>query len=204
MTKPGLSARTPDARSPDPVKQDEIAAVAAYCFERFGVHRTRIEDVADAAGISRPYFYQYFKSREALIDAVLSRQLRRVADDIGPAIWNAKSFGEAITEGAVKIIHACRQDPVFMAILTRTGNARISELSFRTAGFESEIEGRLWRPVLESARRRGEIRSDLADDAEILGWLRSILLLLLPKLDMTPNDVRSVFRRLVVPGLITP
>ncbi len=189
---------------PDLNRQEEITAVAAYCFERFGVHRTRIEDVADAAGISRPYFYQYFKSRDALIDAVLARQLRRVADDIGPAIWNAKSFSEAITEGAVKIIHACRRDTVFMDILHRTGNARISELSFRRMGFESEIEARLWQPVLDKARERGEIRADLTDDAEILGWLRSVLLLLLPKQEMSSADVRSVMHRLVVPGLVAP
>ncbi len=188
--------------SSDLSREDEIVAVAAHCFERFGVQRTRIEDVADAVGISRAYFYQYFKNREALVDAVLARQLRRIVDDIGPAIWNAKSFGEALTEGAVKIVRACRQNDVFMDILRRTGDAKISQLSFRTAGFEAEIEFRLWQPILNTARQRGEIRPDLNDDEEILGWLRSILLLLLLKNEISSDEVRRIFRRLVVPGLI--
>jgi AcrR family transcriptional regulator len=183
-------------------REDEIIAVAAHCFERFGVQRTRIEDVADAVGISRAYFYQFFKNREALVDAVLARQLRRIVEDTGPAIWNAKTLSEALTEGAVKVVRACRQNDVFMDILRRTGDGKISQLSFRTAGFEAEIELRLWQPVLNAARQRGEIRPDLNDDEEILGWLRSILLLLVLKEQISSDEVRSIFRRLVVPGLV--
>ena len=48
-----------------------IADAAASAYGRLGYHATRVEDVLEAAGISRPTFYRFFESLDAAIDFVV-------------------------------------------------------------------------------------------------------------------------------------
>jgi len=47
-----------------------ILRAAMTVFGRLGYGDTRVEDILEEAGISRPTFYRYFKSKDELFDAV--------------------------------------------------------------------------------------------------------------------------------------
>ncbi|MGO4258518.1 TetR/AcrR family transcriptional regulator [Marmoricola sp. RAF53] len=53
----------------------EILDAAQRVFEQYGARRANVEDVARAAGISRSTLYRAYPNKEALLDAVLARQL---------------------------------------------------------------------------------------------------------------------------------
>lgn len=53
--------------------QGRILDAAMGCFFRQGVHATRMEEVARAAGIAKGTVYLYFKSKEDLLAALLQR-----------------------------------------------------------------------------------------------------------------------------------
>src|SRR5438445_623657 len=65
---------------PDPeVARDPAAAIvdaAARCFARWGIPRTRVEDIAIEVGIARPHIYRHFASKDAIVHAVVLRQIR--------------------------------------------------------------------------------------------------------------------------------
>ena len=48
-----------------------ILDVARSCFEQYGVQRTRMEDIAELLGVSRPLVYTYYPTRQKLVDAVV-------------------------------------------------------------------------------------------------------------------------------------
>ena len=47
-----------------------ILRAASEVFGRLGYADTRVEDILEEAGISRPTFYRYFKSKDDVFDAV--------------------------------------------------------------------------------------------------------------------------------------
>src|SRR5438105_13251456 len=58
--------------------REDIYAAALASFERHGVRRTLMEDVAREAGVSRPTIYYYFPDKDALVLEVVVRQLREI------------------------------------------------------------------------------------------------------------------------------
>lgn len=71
-------------------KKQAILAAALETFSQFGIHGTRLEQVAELAGVSKTNLLYYFPSKEALYVAVLQQILD---------IWLAplKAFREELT-----------------------------------------------------------------------------------------------------------
>ncbi|MDP3967971.1 MAG: TetR family transcriptional regulator [Nocardioides sp.] len=95
-----------EARDPDP-----ILDAAQQVFEQYGARRANVDDIARLAGISRSTLYRRYPTKEALLDAVLVRQvdaflteLDRVAADLPPQ--------EAVIECFVRGIALTREVPL--------------------------------------------------------------------------------------------
>ena len=78
---PKVSKKYLDAR------RSEILEAALTCFSREGFHRTTMQDIVRQSGLSPGAIYNYFKSKEEIIEAVANeRQLtekRLVMDAVG-------------------------------------------------------------------------------------------------------------------------
>ena len=61
-------------------KRDAILDAARAAFSRNGYERASVEDIAAQAGIAKGTLYLYFKSKEELYLAALTRDLRALAD----------------------------------------------------------------------------------------------------------------------------
>jgi AcrR family transcriptional regulator len=69
-----------------------LVAAAAEAFRRKGYRNATIDDIAEAAGISRPTVYKYTRSKQHLLDLMvdeitgdMTRQLKEVMEGGGPA-----------------------------------------------------------------------------------------------------------------------
>ncbi len=60
----------------------QVIEVARQLFARFGVQRTTMNDIADAAKKGRRTLYTYFKSKEAVVDAVIDTELKKLWREI--------------------------------------------------------------------------------------------------------------------------
>src|SRR3546814_6589605 len=56
--------------------EDKIIDATVKCFERYGIQKTSMDDIAKIAKISRPTIYRYFPSRHHLAVEVLVREIR--------------------------------------------------------------------------------------------------------------------------------
>jgi AcrR family transcriptional regulator len=70
-------------------------------FAERGYHRTRVGDVAEAAGVSRAAFYRYFPDRERLARALTTRAVQTVARVFAELPASA-SEGDAAGKGALR------------------------------------------------------------------------------------------------------
>src|SRR5258708_21392076 len=104
----GSSTRRGSAEAKESKRQEIAAAAAADCFERYRVQRVRVEDIAQAAGISGTNFYHFFPSRSALIDAVVLARVGAIVDATSPVIEGA-DFRDAGITGLPHTIELCRR-----------------------------------------------------------------------------------------------
>ena len=147
--------------------REDIYAAALASFERHGVRRTLMEDVARQAGVSRPTIYYYFPDKDALVLEVIVRQVREIHRRIREKI--------RVEDGLVAMIEASlttitlSSENQYLQLLTQPDSAG---LTARLA--ESDIvmglQRELWYPMLEAARDRGELRTDRHFD-DLIRWI---------------------------------
>lgn len=63
-----------------------ILEAAAHVFGERGFEASRMEDVAELAGVAKGLLYKHFPSKDALFEALLDEQGRRFADELASAI----------------------------------------------------------------------------------------------------------------------
>jgi AcrR family transcriptional regulator len=65
-------------------RREQLLDVALEVFARSGYHDTSMNDVAEAAGVTKPVLYQHFESKrelfQALLDAVGARMLHAIRE----------------------------------------------------------------------------------------------------------------------------
>ncbi|MEW6279381.1 MAG: TetR/AcrR family transcriptional regulator [Candidatus Eremiobacterota bacterium] len=72
--------------------RSKILDAAASLFHRHGVHGTSVDDILDACGAGKSQFYHYFSSKEELVSDVVHLQMRRVLEQISPALEQVERF----------------------------------------------------------------------------------------------------------------
>ena len=147
---------------PRPPSHRAILEAAEAIFGERGYRKTSLEDVASAAGVSRPLVYRYFGDKRGLFAEVLARVLRE---------WNEVLTAEAArtTPGTAHtfrlVLAACldfaRSRTVLRGILLRDAGLVRAEVG------DVLDEGRALLPalveqILERGVLRGDVRTDLA------------------------------------------
>ncbi len=84
-------------RLPASERREQILDVAIQVFARSGFHGTSMNDIADAAGVTKPVLYQHFDSKQDLYLALLDEVGHRMLDRISAAQAGATT-GRALTE----------------------------------------------------------------------------------------------------------
>src|SRR5260370_19883593 len=85
MTVTAESARAYDAEARR-VRAERILDAAAVLLQRWGYKRLTMDDVADQAGIGKGTIYLHWKTREALFEAVLRRELKILIGELDSAV----------------------------------------------------------------------------------------------------------------------
>lgn len=70
----------------DDPKHSAIVTAAFGVFAQYGYRRTSMEDIAQAAGMSRPALYQYFRNKEDVARSLVAGFFARVAEDVEAAL----------------------------------------------------------------------------------------------------------------------
>lgn len=66
-------------------RREQLLAAAARRFVETGIRRTTMEDVAREAGAGKATLYRHFANKDAVIDALLSREAQRFEREIDEA-----------------------------------------------------------------------------------------------------------------------
>ncbi|HEU5084135.1 MAG TPA: TetR/AcrR family transcriptional regulator [Acidimicrobiales bacterium] len=89
-----MSSRLPAAR-----RREQLLEVALHVFAERGFHQTSMNDVADAAGVTKPVLYQHFTSKRALYLELLELVSSRLMAAIDEATSTAAGPREQVERG---------------------------------------------------------------------------------------------------------
>jgi TetR/AcrR family fatty acid metabolism transcriptional regulator len=153
----------PDARSArTEQRRARLLEVAAACFAKHGFAKTRMDDVAAAAGVSRALVYQYFPSKEELARQVHDHMLEEWSAAVDRAIAEAPSAAEALAAWLRINLTDVRRMPLLSAVLAEDAAAVL--VGWEEAARRSMAE---WRDKLIALLRQGVAAGELRPDLDV-------------------------------------
>ena len=129
-------------RLPAEQRKSQLLDVAVELFAERGFHATSMEDIAEAAGVTKPVVYQHFPSKRALYRELLDAVDTALTGRLVAATTSAATGRERVQEGFAAYFHfvsdhrasfrvlfgaSVRNDPEF-AIVADATIERIADL----------------------------------------------------------------------------
>src|SRR6185437_1726677 len=163
-----------------PVDDDEargrLLDAAEKCYQRRGVGRTTVDDIAKEAAVHRTTVYRYFGTRDDVLAFVMLRETEGVIAVAESALERGGPFGDRLLEaldGALSIVAASR----WLSILFSPESLTMAVSVSASGVFRDRIRDVL-RPPVEAAKTGGELRAELDADATA-DWLVRVAQMLL-------------------------
>jgi AcrR family transcriptional regulator len=154
----------PNVRRLPPEGSLKYAALLDAAEERFGAvgfKKANVDDIAAAAGISKPLIYRYFSTKEELYEVVVDRIVTEWCDVVtAQAARATPTAGHSLRLVLTASVEFARSRPVLRGLLAREGQLMLSDYSDvlvrGTATLRAVITA-----ILERGVRDDEIRADL-------------------------------------------
>lgn len=183
---------TPAPAITDPATE-AIADAALRQFELFGIARSTMDQIARRAKISRVTLYRRFPGKEALIDAVMQRELRRFTSGLDDAIAGFDDADHRLVEGFIFVLSAIRGHRLLQRVLESEPEAILPHLTVQGSPFIATAREYLAARLLQDVEdeRRPEETRIVADI--IVRLLLSYLLTPQTLVDLDDHDEARAF-----------
>jgi AcrR family transcriptional regulator len=106
-------------------RREHILSTALEAFSRHGYRRVNMKEIAEAAGISRPGLYLYFKTKEDVYGAAVEQRAEGLLEEIRQGInekaaikdkimhafeiWTVRDFETEVGSPEAREIYECTQ-----------------------------------------------------------------------------------------------
>ena len=135
----GIPSGEMSTRLPGPARRTQLLAVALQVFAEQGYHHTSMNQVAEAAGVTKPVLYQHFRSKKALYRELLEEVSSRLEESIAKATAEARSPREQVHAGLSTYFRFITENRAAFTVLFGGGTARDGEFAESTRRVEQAI-----------------------------------------------------------------
>jgi AcrR family transcriptional regulator len=111
-------------RLPAQARRRQLLDVALESFAGGGFHKTSMDDVAEAAGVTKPVLYQHFRSKRALYLELLDDVGAQLLDEITKATASASGPRQQVEAGFVAYFRFVRERQAAFRLLFGSGPRR--------------------------------------------------------------------------------
>jgi AcrR family transcriptional regulator len=139
-------------------RREDILSAAQELFSKEGYQNTSVESIVQRAGIAKGSFYNYFKSKDEVMDAVLQRMAEDILANVKEVLLDRKhtpkqrihkyldfSFGLAV-----------QRDKSLTAIITSDEMINLKEMYENVLNRSVKLIIPTFQQLLEEGRERGE------------------------------------------------
>ncbi|MFD3458564.1 TetR/AcrR family transcriptional regulator [Nocardia fluminea] len=135
--------------------EERILDAALVQFERVGVRKTTIEDIAKAADVDRATVYRRIGSRDDVVSAAFEREVRRLLADLSEIPARHDTFDGIVVDVFTTVITRWRAHPLVERLLTLEADRLLPQLTVDGASFfliSVAASTEILRKVLEDNR----------------------------------------------------
>ena len=129
-----MAVRLPAAR-----RRTQLLATALELFADRGYHSTSMDDIADAAGVTKPVLYQHFAAKKALFVELLDDVGRQLLEAIATATQHAAGPREQVEAGLTAYFRFVDEHHSAFVLLFGGGARRDEEFAEAVLNVESVI-----------------------------------------------------------------
>jgi AcrR family transcriptional regulator len=159
-----------DAPASDDDARGRLLDAADVCYARAGVTRTRVDHIAQEAGVHRTTVYSYFPSKNALVSASFVRSARTILGAAQAYFLTDEPFFEQFIKAALFSLDATRKSPTMALLLGSSESAGVT-IHAATASQEwHNLARETLGPSLTQAVADGLVRNDVPIET-ILRWV---------------------------------
>lgn len=101
------------------LKRERIVAAAVELFYRQGYERTRLEQVAEALAVTKPFIYAHFSSKADLLAEICSRAIRQVHEGLNHILVEEGTQTERLERIVREFLHAVLDNQAHAVIYSR-------------------------------------------------------------------------------------
>lgn len=124
-------------RSADPpedgCEHDEVLDAALSAFLEFGIRRTSMGEIARRGGVSPASLYRWFGSKDDIVSAVVTRDLRRFTADLDELVDHSAPPAEQLTELALGVARRLVSQPLLQRLIETEPEAVLPQLTVGAA-----------------------------------------------------------------------
>jgi AcrR family transcriptional regulator len=129
----------PPKRLPADRRREQLLDVALKLFASRGFNATTMDDIAEAAGVTKPLLYQHFDSKRALYLELVDSVANRLLEAIGKAVAEAEGPRQQVEGGFAAYFHLVVTHQDAFKLLFGSEMPNDPELSRAAHGVEGTI-----------------------------------------------------------------
>lgn len=180
---------------------EAILDAALAEFDRHGIRKVALDDVARRAGVSRTTIYRRFANRDDLVAAVMDRENARLFADIAAELKNARPQSNPYVEAFTAAMLRSRGHRVLNRMIADEPalSLELARRHYRAAVSRIESALQVIFPPGFADRVGAEAVHELAENT----WRYAMMLMLLPSAAPaeTPDEIRAFASKHFLPSL---
>jgi AcrR family transcriptional regulator len=174
--------------------EQKILDAAIGCVRQWGVAKTSLNDIAKAAGVTRPTVYSYFSNRDEVIKAALLQSGMAFAARLLAHIEQYPSAPERLLEAIAFGIEQLPNEP-YLAVITRADLAGYLSKDALNDANGQQILAALFHEIFKYQPIASE---ELVEVIEHSTRMTLSLLIITGPIQRGPQELRAFLRRRVI------
>lgn len=154
-------ARKRKSADQEKARREELLRIAAGLFAERGYAATTVRDIAGAAGILSGSLYHHFKSKEAMVDAILAPFVAETVAGCEAAVARGEGPRQTLEALIGTALDGLVENRDAILIFQNESHRLAAEARFTYLGEANRKLQRIWTEVLERGSASGELRADL-------------------------------------------
>ncbi|MFC0036761.1 TetR/AcrR family transcriptional regulator [Actinomadura rayongensis] len=120
-------------------RREQLLDIGRTLFAARGLDGTSVEEIAAAAGVSKPVVYEHFGGKEGLYAVVVDREFEKLLGLVAEALTSAIHYRRKLERAALALLEYIEENPDGFRILVRDSHGGTGTGSY--ASLLSEIAG---------------------------------------------------------------
>ena len=146
----------------------EIITAAQELFQKYGIDKTTMDDIADAVGKGKSSLYYYYKSKEEVFYAVVNKEKDEIMHSIGDAIKDINSASEQFKMFFLTHFTQVRKKLNLYSVIIKENAKKHIDLFYKIQKESLDSQISILKNIMLTGMKKGEFQKIKEEECEAL------------------------------------